>query len=271
MRVSFGLAPALLVLLYFSALVSLLQCNANSTNETSTEPTPEPIVYETVQLELYFPHTECAGGEDSVIPRPEALSVRLPSGPDTYTLREVLEAATDQDESYQFSLLFLDYDFGYLLEGINGTDEERFCQWAVFYQAPGDILSQLRNLHKFMGYIRIEFVASIAPDSTVVMSYQDNSPPPSVDPPTDPTTPPTDPTSPTTTDDPESVAPSSSLSATSSSSSSEVPTTSSTTEQTTTPTDLPTPRSRGAALGLSTSTHIMSLIVSTSILCMYLV
>ena len=205
-----------------------------------------------------------------MIPRPGALSVRLPSGPDVYTLREVLEAATDQDESFQFSLLFLDHDFGYLLEGINGTGEEGFCQWAVYYQAPGDNLAQLHNLPKFMGYLRIEFVDMIAPDSTVEMSYQDNSPPPPVDPPTDATTPPTDPpTDPTSTDDPEPVAPSSALSPTSSSSSSsEVPTTSSTTQVTTPSTDLPTPRSRGAASGLSISTHIMCLIVTTSILCM---
>ena len=142
----------------------------NATNET--EPV-DPTVYARVSFELYFPHISCAGGEGSEIARPDPLNVSLPVDANTtsYTLQEVMEAATDQDESYQFSVLFPGEETGYLLEGINGTEEENDCKWLLYYQAPDEAVPTLRlTFDNQVSFFEVE------PNATVVLCYQNTAP-----------------------------------------------------------------------------------------------
>ena len=232
-------------------------------------------MYETVELQLNVPHTECAGGVASTIPRPDPVTVRLPSGVATYTLRQVLEAAAEQDESYQFSLLYFTDEYGYVLEGINGTTDDGYCEWVMYYQAPStDRPTPDYAAPTFMGRLQVDLVDSIEPDTVIVMNYLHLPPPPTPDEPTDPTTQPTEEeTEPPEETDPPVVVPTSTTSSppTTSTSQSSTSTTSSQVGATD-PTNVPTPGNRNSGtLGLSMNTHIFSLIVSTTILCVYLV
>ena len=230
----------------------------NGTNETVIE--PEPVVYERVLYKIFFPHTKCQGGSASDIPRPDQLNVSLPTDTSYYTLQEVMEAATDQDESYQFSLLYPNEEDGYLLEGINGTDEAGDCRWFLYYQGPGEgEPTLLHDSATSEEQLQVELI-EVEPNSTVVLCYQDTAP---VEPVIEPSS---------------SVLPSltSSTSTTSSSSSSQRPTEPSTSRAPASSqpptvvveTRIPT-MTTGSASQLSSNTHALSLVVSIAILCLY--
>lgn len=186
-----------------------------------------------------------------------------------------MEAATDQDESYQFSLLFFNYEYGYLLQGINGTEDEGYCKWKIYYQAPDELEPMQIAVgpgFEFMKLLRVEQIDNIEPNSTVILCYQDTSPPPSPSP--SPSPPPEVTTSAVVEPSPSSSQPPDPVVSTdagtpnppSSSAPSETPSTSPTTEP---PEDtVPTPKK-----GRSTSNFMINiyLTVATITLCMYLV
>ena len=135
-------------------------------------------MYARVSFKLYFPHISCEGGEGSEIARPDPLNVSLPVDANTtsYTLQEVMEAATDQDESYQFSVLFQGEETGYLLEGVNGTEEENDCRWLLYYQAPDEEEPTLKLKVMFDNQVQVSFF-EVEPNATVVLCYQNTAPP----------------------------------------------------------------------------------------------
>ena len=147
----------------------------DAANNVSNETIVDPTVYARILYRLHFPHRSCMGGADSPVARPDPVNVSLPvdANTTTYTLQELMEAATDLDESYQFSVLFIGDELGYLLEGINGTwsEEEADCKWLFYYQAPDESEPTLvENFNDQVSFMEIE------PNATVVMCYQNTAP-----------------------------------------------------------------------------------------------
>ena len=162
-------APIMFVLLLQNACDNCTNVTAtNATNETEDV---DSTVYARVFYKLYFPHMGCEGGEGNEFARPDPLNVSLPVDANTssYTLQEVMEAATDQDESYQFSVLFRGEEMGYLLEGVNGTDEEDDCRWLLYYQAPDEEEPTLE--YDIDSEVQVSFF-EVEPNATVVLCYQ---------------------------------------------------------------------------------------------------
>ena len=162
-------APIMFVLLLQNACDNCTNVTAtNATNETEDV---DSTVYARVFYKLYFPHMGCEGGEGNEFGRPDPLNVSLPVDANTssYTLQEVMEAATDQDESYQFSVLFQGEEMGYLLEGVNGTDDEDDCRWLLYYQAPDEEEPILRQ--DIDSELQVSFF-EVEPNATVVLCYQ---------------------------------------------------------------------------------------------------
>lgn len=96
-----------------------------------------------------------------------------------------MEIAADSDNRYRFTVTFIDFATGYVIDTILNLMTADDCSWFLFYQAPDELEPQYKP-NALISFFVVE------PNSTVVLSYEAEptvppvpSPSPSPNPPDD--------------------------------------------------------------------------------------
>lgn len=130
-----------------------------------------------VDFQLQFNKT-CTNVNVSGAVAPDPLSIELQNASSTvYVVQDVMEFAADENSRYKFTVSFCDKDTGYSIDTLSGLENADDCQWYLFYRATD------REEPQYQIDAKISYF-SVAPNSTVVLSYE---PEPTVPPQPSPT------------------------------------------------------------------------------------
>ena len=97
---------------------------------------------------------------------PDPLSIALENATcTTHTVQMVMESAADANNAYKFTVSFSDKATGYTIDILSGLGSASDCEWYLFYRAPG------ASGPTYKPNARISYFV-VAPNSTVVLSYE---------------------------------------------------------------------------------------------------
>ena len=117
---------------------------------------------------------------------PDPLSIELQNATcTTHTVQTVMESAADANNAYKFTVSFCDKNTGYTIDVLSGLENASDCAWYLFYRAPSESKVSYQPKANITHFV-------VAPNSTVVLSYEPEptlapspSPSPSPTPPDD--------------------------------------------------------------------------------------
>ena len=108
----------------------------------------------------------CAKVVETGADPPQPVSIVLENANSTtYVVQSVMEYAADTGSAYKFTVTYCDKDDGYVIDVLNGLETAEDCQWYLFYRAPGAAEVEYQYGAKISYFV-------VAPNSTVVLSYE---------------------------------------------------------------------------------------------------